>query len=331
VNDAYGTKIIDTVDNENVVISSSHPITHWTANPYIKAATSNNTRKAYRQDIRHFESWGGKLPAATEDVIRYLERYAARLNPRTLARRLIAIRNWHTYQGFQDPTHHAIVTKTMSGILRTHGRPKRKARALTPDDMQRVANHLRQENTLASHRDLALLLVGYFGAFRRSELVAIKMDDIHWHNDGIDILIPTSKTDPTHEGQYAAVPIGNKKFCPVAALKAWLYLADIKKGPIFRRITLGEHLGDLALTPLSVNHILKARAKQVGLTEIETISSHSLRRGLATSAARAGAPLQSIMRAGRWKQTNTVMEYIDAADRLTDHAAKHILSKIGGS
>lgn len=329
MNEEHGTEIIGAPDDENIVISLSNAITHWTANPYIKAATSDNTRKAYRQDIRHFESWGGKLPAATEDIVRYLEHHATRLNPRTLARRLIAIRNWHTYQGFQDPTHDAIVTKTMTGILRTHGRPKRKARALTPDDMQQIANHLRQENTLASHRDLALLLVGYVGAFRRSELVAIKMDDIHWQDDGIDILIPASKTDPTHEGQYAAIPIGNKIFCPVAALKAWLELADIKTGAIFRRITLGEHLGDPALTPLSVNHILKARAKQAGLKDIDTISSHSLRRGLATSAARAGAPLQTIMRAGRWKQTNTVMEYIDAADRLTDHAVKHIFSKMG--
>lgn len=316
-------------DNDQPVLTNTtQPANCWTVNRYIKAATSENTRKAYQQDIRHFEMWGGKLPATTKDIVRYLEHYARHLNPRTLSRRLIAIRNWHTYQGFQDPTHHPVITKTMTGILRTHGKPKQKAYALAPDDIQKIADCLNEENTLASHRDLALLLVGYVGGFRRSELVSIKLGNIHWETDGADILIPTSKTDQAHEGQYAAIPVGNKSFCAVNALKFWIETAGITSGPVFRRIISGKHLGEKALTALSVNQILKARAKQAGLNNIDSISSHSLRRGLATSAARAGAPLQAIMRAGRWKQTNTVMEYIDAADRISDHAATHIFTKM---
>jgi site-specific recombinase XerD len=99
-------------------------------NPYIIAATSENTRKAYQVDIRHFESWGGQLPTTTETIITYLQVFAAQLSPRTLARRLTALKNWHTYQSFPDPTQHPAVHKTLAGITRTHGKPKDKARPL---------------------------------------------------------------------------------------------------------------------------------------------------------------------------------------------------------
>ena len=302
--------------------------TSWMTNAYLQAATSENTRKAYRHDIRHYEKWGGKLPATPEWIVRYLEAYAPTLNPRTLSRRLIALRHWHTYQGFADPTLHPAIAKTIAGILRIHGKPKVKARALTLEEMKQFASYLEQDGSIACIRDNALLQIGFFGALRRSELVAICLEHINWKEDGIDILLPSSKTDQIHEGQFCAIPRGNNELCPVRALENWLALSKITSGAIFRRITVGEHIGDHALTPLSVNHILKHRAKAVGFTDIEAFSSHSMRRGLATSAARAGAPLHAIMRAGRWKQTNTVMEYIEASDRFTDNAASMMLNPV---
>jgi site-specific recombinase XerD len=302
-----------------------HPSIHGLVNSYIHLATSDNTRKAYRHDIRHYESWGGKLPATSDLIARYLEAYAATLNPRTLARRLIAIKHWHTYQGFPDPTTHPAIQKTMSGILRVHGKPKNKARAITPEELKRIHTYLQNKNTFASIRDNALLQTGFFGALRRSELVAIQYQHITWDKAGIEILLPTSKTDQIHEGQYCVIPYGNDTLCPVRTLKYWLEESGIQSGAIFRRITLGDHLGNEALTPLSINQILKKCASAAGITDISAISSHSLRRGLATSAARAGAPLQAIMRAGRWKQTNTVMEYIEASSRFTENAATKVI------
>lgn len=297
-------------------------------NPYISLATSDNTRKAYQHDIRHYESSGGKLPATPSMIASYLESFAAILNPRTLARRLIALRHWHIYQGFPDPTTHPAIKKTMTGILRIHGKPKEKARAITPDELARIHVQLVNQNTLAATRDDALLQIGFFGALRRSELVAIHYEHIAWDKDGIEILLPVSKTDQTHEGQHCVIPYGNTALCPILALKAWLERSQIKSGAIFRRITRGDQLGQDALTPLSINLILKKNADAAGVADTETLSSHSLRRGLATSAARAGAPLQAIMRAGRWKQTNTVMEYIEASARFTENAAACVLHTV---
>lgn len=300
----------------------------WSSNPYIIAATSNNTRKAYRSDILHFEQWGGRLPASPEILVGYLQAFAENLNPRTLSRRLTALKHWHTYQGFPDPTQHPAIGKTLAGITRIHGSPKEKAWPLSPEDLLCIVTYLSDENTFASWRDIALLQIGFFGAFRRSELVAIQYEHITWQKSGIEIMIPHSKTDQNHEGQHCAIPYGRGKLCPIQALETWLKLSAIKAGPIFRRIFANGKLDENALTPLSVNHILRRRAKESGLTCADKLSSHSLRRGLATSASRMGAGLPAIMRQGRWKQVNTVMEYIEASERFAENAASSVLNKM---
>lgn len=297
-------------------------------NPYISAATSQNTRRAYQADIRHFEEWGGDLPARTEQILHYLQFFADKLNSRTLARRLTAIKNWHLYQGFRDPTQHPSISKTLAGITRIHGKAKNKAPPLLPEDLLLIVTHLAQEKTLSALRDNALLQLAFFGAFRRSEIVAICYEHISWQDQGIDILIPHSKTDQLNEGRFCAVPFGHEPLCPIQALKRWTEQAGITAGPIFRRIHAKYDIDEAALTPLSVNHILQKRAKTAGLSQAKDYSSHSLRRGLATAASRDGASLPAIMRQGRWKNVNTVMEYIEAAQRFEENAASSVLKKI---
>ena len=187
--------------------------------------------------------------------------------------------------------------------------------------------HLQEEHSLARLRDNALLQIGFFGAFRRSELVAIQCKHIKWEKEGIQILVPQSKTDQTHAGQYCAIPYGKDLLCPVNALKQWLDHANINEGYTFRRIFLNGEIETEGLSPLSVNHILKKRAKQCNISYAEQLSSHSLRRGLASSASRSGAGLPAIMRQGRWKQVNTVMEYIEAIERFSENAASSVLEK----
>ncbi|HEX4046166.1 MAG TPA: site-specific integrase, partial [Gammaproteobacteria bacterium] len=299
-----------------------------TDNPYLTAATSENTRRAYQADIRHFEKWGGKLPASKETVLHYLQAFAAQLNSRTLARRLTALKNWHIYQGFSDPTQHPAIGKTLTGIMRTHGKPKEKAPPLLPEHLLQMVTHLNSEQTLRAYRDNALLQLAFFGAFRRSEIIAICCEHIVWQEQGIDILIPHSKTDQTNQGLYCAIPYGKQLLCPVQALKHWLEQANITKGPIFRRLYRDDSLAQTALTALSVSHILKRRAQQAKIPQAEQFSSHSLRRGLATAASRDGSSLPAIMRQGRWKHVNTVMEYIDAVQRFEENAAANVLENI---
>lgn len=296
-------------------------------NRYYTAATSDNTRRAYQSDIRHFENWGGKLPATSETVLRYLHAFAKTLNPRTLARRLTAVSQWHKLQRFKDPTDDPLVTKTLAGILRVHGRPKNKAAPLSPEQLIKIVDYLSKQNTLAASRDSALLQLGFLGALRRSELVNIQVEHIAWQPEGIEILIPSSKTDQTHEGQYCAVPNGNGRLCAVRALKAWLENANITDGLIFRRLHRSNKLSSSPLAAAFINQILKNRAYAAGIENANELSGHSLRRGLASTASFNGASISAIMRQGRWKQVNTVMEYIEAAQRFEENAAGKVLEK----
>ncbi len=300
-------------------------------NPYLVAATSPATQRAYQSDVHHFEKWGATLPTETGTVLLYLQAFAKTLNPRTLSRRLTALKNWHLYQGFADPTQHPSVKKTIIGILRIHGKPKAKAPPLLPEHLLNRVASLRQEKTLRAARDSALLQLAFFGGFRRSKLVAIGYDHLEWKDQGIDILIPHSKTDQTNEGRYCAIPYGNAQLCPVQAVKHWLDQSHIKNGPLFRRIHPEGRLDHAPLVPLSVNNILKKRAREAGIPEADPLSSHSFRRGFATSASRNGASLPAIMRQGRWKNMNTVMEYIEAAQRFEENAAARVLAQISST
>ena len=295
------------------------------SNRYQIAATSDNTRRAYQADIRHYEAWGGQLPATTDAIIRYLHAFAETLNPRTLSRHITAIKQWHRYQHFQDPTTSPIVGKTLTGIARVHGKPKEKAAPLLPEHLMKIARQLSAQSALSAYRDNALLQVGFLGAFRRSELVNIRIEDIHWQAEGIEILIRRSKTDQLNAGQYCVIPNGNEQLCAVRALKIWLEKTAISEGFVFRRIHRGNKLSELSITPDSVNDILRKHAIEAGIENATDFSSHSLRRGLATTASFAGVSLPAIMRQGRWKQVNTVMEYIEASERFNDSAAANVL------
>lgn len=297
-------------------------------NRYQIAATSDNTRRAYQADIRHYETWGGQLPATTEAILRYLHAFADILNPRTLSRHITSLKQWHRYQHFPDPTDAPIVSKTLTGIARVHGKPKEKAPPLLPEHLIKIVEYLSPQSTLAACRDIALLQVGFLGAFRRSELVAIKVEDIDWQPAGMEILIPKSKTDQFNTGQYCVIPNGNEQLCAVRALKSWLEKADIKDGFVFRRIHRGNKKSLLSITPDSVNEILKKHAVAAGIDNGMDFSSHSMRRGLATTASRDGVSLSAIMRQGRWKQVGTVMEYIEAAQRYEENAAGQVLQKL---
>jgi len=314
--------------SDGVMSTLCVPSEQITSNPYIKAATSPNTRRAYQSDIRHFEKWGGPLPAGPEHLVQYLLHFAQSLNSRTLSRRLVALGNWHVYRGFPDPSGHPAVIKTMAGIVRTHGRPKDKASPLLAEDLAYIVAHLEQNSSMRSARDTALLLLGFFGAFRRSELVAIQVAHVTWKDDGLEILIPHSKTDQENEGQVCAVPAGTPPLCPVHALRKWLDISGIHDGFLFRAARKTD-VDDQPLTSGMVSLILKKRAREAGIKQQKKLSSHSLRRGLASRASAEGASIAAIMRQGRWKNVNTVMEYIEAAQRFEDNAASKVMKGIG--
>lgn len=296
-------------------------------NIYVQAATSDNTRRAYRQDIQHFISWGGLLPTAPDVIVRYLHQHAQILNPRTLSRRLTALKHWHAYQGFSDPTTHPLVRKTLIGIHHVHGRPQEKAPAITIEQLTLMVNYLRQQNTLHALRNNALLQVGFFGAFRRSELINIRREDITFVSEGMEIMIPRSKGDQKGEGQVCAIPHGDQKICAVSALKIWCSKAHIETGFVFRSINRHEQISSLSLSTDGVGYIIKSIAIACQLPHAEKMSAHSLRRGFATETSKSGASFISIMRHGRWKNEKTVLEYIEEGQRFLENAASHLFKK----
>ncbi|MGG6988524.1 UNVERIFIED_CONTAM: integrase, partial [Pseudomonas aeruginosa] len=208
---------------------------------------------------------GNFWDSGVQPLIRYLLSFAEVLNPRTLALRLTALSQWHRYQGFPDPTASATVGKTLRGIERVNGRPRQKAKALVLEDLERIVVHLNTLDGLATLRDSALLQVGYFGAFRRSELVTLEMQYLEWEQEGLRITLPRSKTDQEGEGLDKAIPYGDSICCPATALRRWLDAAQIVQGPLFRRISRWGVLGEVALHEGSVNTILTARAEAAGL------------------------------------------------------------------
>ena len=292
---------------------------------FLASATSDNTRRTYKSAMRHFMTWGGMLPAEQGDIIRYLVSFADTLNPRTLQVRLTALSQWHVYQGFGDPTKSAAVVKTMTGIARQKGRPKRQAKALPVEDLDRIASALVSSGTLRATRDNAMLQIGFFGCFRRSELVGIDVRDLSWEEKGLTISLPRSKTDQTGEGIVKAIPFGEPPRCPVTALRTWLQRSGITEGAIFRAISRSGKVGTKALNPSSVNEILVAAAELAGLSYTPELASHSLRRGLATSAYRAGAGMREIKRQGGWRHDGTVHGYIEEASRFEDNALGALL------
>ncbi len=296
---------------------------------YLQAATSDNTRKAYRSAIRQFEKWGGRLPTDRETIVRYLLARAGSLNTRTLDLHLTALSQWHHYQGMNDPVHDPLVRKTMEGMRRTHGQPKRKAKALRLEHIAQMVGVIQQwPDTVKRRRDLAMVLTGFFGAFRRSELVAIQVVDLIWEPEGLIIQLPRSKTDQKAVGMTRALPYSEPGCCPATAIKEWLAAAEIHDGPLFRPVNRWGQIQARPLNPGAINDLLKSLGTACQFNFVPDLSSHSLRRGLSTSAARERVDFEAIKKQGGWKSDTTVWEYIEEGQQFDNNAAQVLMAKM---
>lgn len=258
---------------------------------YVLSAISDNTKRAYQSDLHAFELWGGSLPASDRMIARYLADSATKLAIATLARRIVSIGKAHTMQGWPSPMSSPLVKLTMSGIRRRHGRPQRQAAAATKDVILAMIAGLGHD--LRAQRDRALLLIGFAGAFRRSELVAIDFADVRRVPEGIVITLRRGKTDQESKGREIGIPFAKGPICAVEALEAWLISSGICDGSVFRAVSRYGKISDKGLSSEAVAVIVKARAQAAGL-EPSIYSGHSLRAGLATSAAALGMPFEQI-------------------------------------
>jgi integrase len=254
------------------------------------ASTTLSTQRSYESDLRHFVAWGGCVPAVPVDVARYIATYAGRLSVATLARRLVAIGQAHAVRGLPSPARSDLVRRTMKGVRRTYGVPQRRVAAITTDDLLCMTSVL--GDSPVELRDRALLLLGFAGAFRRSELVAINCESIRRSVHGVVIAVAKSKSDQEGLGRGVAIPCG-RTTCPVEALEVWLSTSGITEGAVFRSMLKGGRVGQRRLSPDAVARIVKHRAEAAGL-DPTNYSGHSLRAGFVTSAVAAGVPTWKI-------------------------------------
>jgi site-specific recombinase XerD len=284
------------------------------------------TRRAYRSDFALFEEWcSGRginaLPATPESVAAFLACEVERsIRPSTIGRRIAAIRYAHKLAGHAVPTDDERVRATVRGIRRTLGTAPRKKSPATAERI--IAMALGTGDGLKGLRDRALLLLGFAGAFRRSELVALDCEDLEECETGLRVLIRRGKTD--QEGQGAAIGIVRGSIaCPVAAVRAWREAAGIAAGPLFRSVRKGGKVGG-QLTAQSVADIVKAHAERVGL-DPALFAGHSLRAGFLTSAAKRGASVFKMMDVSRHRSVDALRGYIRDADIFQNHAGEGLL------
>jgi integrase len=254
---------------------------------FIEAATAPNTRRAYDSDLKQFLASGGSLPASSDVVARYLAAHATTHAVATLARHLVAIRRAHAVRGLPDPVRSELVRLTFRGIRRAHGRPQRRVAALTVEQLAAILDSL--GNSVRDARDHALLLIGFAGAFRRSELSRIDCGSIDRTAAGIVITLRRTKTDQEGRARQVAIALGRNGMCPVRALEQWFQLSGISEGPVFRPVTRRGHVMPGQLSGDAIASIIKQRVRAIGL-DSTLYSGHSLRAGFVTSAARTGTP-----------------------------------------
>ncbi len=288
---------------------------------YIRASLSHSSRRAYRSDIEHFQRWGGLIPSPPELVAHYLANHAGVLSAATLARRLVSISKAHTTQGYPSPARDDLVRATLRGIRHTHGSAQRQVAPAVREDILSMVAGLQGVKGL---RDQALLLVGFAGAFRRSELVSLQLSDIEWVQQGFIAHLRFSKTDQQGIGRKVAIPYARGASCPVRALQSWIEVAGISVGPIFRSVSKGEAVSQAGLTPQAVALIVKERAKAVGL-DPRNYSGHSLRAGLITSAAKLGVSNWKIRQQTGHKSDAMLGRYIRDANIFVDNPAGAVL------
>jgi site-specific recombinase XerD len=287
---------------------------------YLAAAHANNTLCAYQSDLRHFMNWGGNIPATAESVARYLAHFASILSCATLSRRTTAIGRAHRQQGFPSPTDSELVRATLHGIRRSVGTSQRQVAPLLKQDIVRMVKGL---HGFAGLRDKAMLLVGFAGAMRRSELVGLDCADVEFVAEGALIHLRRSKTDQTGRGRTIALPKVAGRYCPVRVLQSWLTAAEIGSGPLFRRINRYDQVLKDRLSPQSVALIIKQHARSAGLDPAR-YAGHSLRAGFATHAARAGASSISIRAQTGHKSDAMLQRYIRDNQLFRDNPNQRI-------
>jgi len=291
---------------------------------YIRASKAANTLRGYESDWRAFCTWCESralcpVPANPETVAAFIAECASSLKVGSIQRRLNAIAEAHKAVRLESPTRAPVVINTMKGIRRTKGTPPAQKTATLIDDIRAMVDAT--DAGLIGVRDRALVLLGFAGAFRRSELVGLNVDDCAFGKDGLTVTLRRSKTDQAGAGRKIGIPYGsNPETCPVRNLQSWIEQAAISGGLLFRSINRHGQVQPGGLSGIDVARVVKKLADRAGL-DAARYAGHSLRAGHATSAAIAGASERSIMNQTGHRSVQMVRRYIRDGSLFRENSA----------
>ena len=297
----------------------------------LKSSKANNTLRAYKSDFKDFGAFCAKhglnsLPTEPKIVSIYLTYLSKNTKISTLRRRLVSISMVHKLKGYYLDTKHPIIVENLMGIRRVKGSIQKGKKPLLINHLKILINVINEQkiDDFKKLRDKSIILIGFGGGFRRSELISIDYEDLEFVPEGLKITIRKSKTDQFGEGMIKGLPyFTNENFCPVVNLKKWLEISKIQSGPIFRRFSKGSSLTENRLTDQSVVLLMKKYLNLAGI-ENKNFAGHSLRSGFATVAANSGADERSIMAMTGHKTTQMVRRYIREANIFKNNALNRI-------
>ena len=284
----------------------------------LKNSKAHNTLRAYQADFKDFSAFCAKnrlnsLPSEPKIIAIYLTHLSSFSKYSTLKRRLASIKVVHKLNGHYIDTKHPIITENLMGIKRKMGVKQIAKKPLLINDLKSIVKVIDEEkNNFRRLQNKALLLIGFSGGFRRSELVSIEYNDLDFVTEGVKIFVKRSKTDQTGQGMIKAIPyFDNKIYCPVTSLKNWINFLKIDSGKIFD------------ISDKTVALTIKKYASLAGLDH-KRYAGHSLRSGFATSTAETGADERSIMAMTGHKTTQMVRRYIQEANLFKNNALNKI-------
>ncbi|WP_231566459.1 site-specific integrase [Litchfieldella xinjiangensis] len=280
-----------------------------------------NTVRAMRADLKVYRQAGGRLPATDTEIANYLsQQNLLGKKPATLERYANSLHMWHRYMNLPSPVHTMAVRSVMRGIKRTRDMRQASAPALRLEDLLTLLAAM-DPNTLHDLRDSAAFALSFYGAFRRSEVVAIGLQDIEWKPQGIIITLHHSKTNQSGRVETKSIrrAAADVPFCPVALLEAWIQASGIQRGAIFRGISLAGRLGAGRMTDHALYTRMKRALKRAKLAD-KGFSPHSFRAGFITEAHLRGKSDTQIKRVSGHRDQKSFERYIRIADEFEDHA-----------
>jgi integrase len=285
-----------------------------TEEDFIVATKAASTRDEYAKDVRYYLASGGTIPATVGQVVTFITTMATSLAVATIEKRLVSLHVEHIERGHKSPVHDPRIKQLMKGVRRALGVGQRQVTAIEKNTLIDMWSAAAKGRPVQAARTMALLAIGWAGAFRRSELVSLTWADVSWLDSGIEITLKSSKVDQTGVGFVKFIPVAYGDRCPVKALKHWQEVCGNETGYIFMPVNRHDQISNKPLTAHAVAQIVKRIIVLTG-RDPDLYSGHSLRAGFATAGTLQGIPSYQLMQQTGHRSEATLQKYVRIGKR----------------